>query len=94
MLGWWVHRRNREADPKERAVWGDLMSLGMVFPLCIVLGWLGGRWIGRKLGFGDIGALVGLAWGIAAAFWELYKTARRLERMDPPPGDPPKDPEV
>ena len=34
----------KDADPKERALWGDLMSLGMVVPAAIVLGYFIGRW--------------------------------------------------
>jgi hypothetical protein len=89
MLAWLFHRRSRDTDPQERAVWGDLISLGMVFPICIFTGFFLGRWVGGKLGHPDAGKLTGLVWGIAAAFWELYKTTERLNRLDPPPGEPP-----
>ncbi|MBP1627845.1 MAG: putative F0F1-ATPase subunit Ca2+/Mg2+ transporter [Holophagaceae bacterium] len=72
----------KDADPKERALWGDLMSLGMVFPAAIVLGYFIGRWAGTKLGHPKAGILVGLAWGVATGFWELYKVTKRMERMD------------
>jgi hypothetical protein len=51
-------------DPKERALWGDLMSLGMVFPIAILLGWFIGKWIGGKLGHPEAGSLIGLVWGV------------------------------
>ena len=38
------------ADPRERALWGELTSFGMTFSLCIVLGFFLGRWIGGLLG--------------------------------------------
>lgn len=84
MLAWFLHRRRKDpdADPRERSLWGDLLSLGMVFPLCIVLGWYAGGWLGGKLGHAEGGKLVGLVWGIAAAFWELYKVTKKLERAD------------
>lgn len=84
MFAWMLHRRRKDPDqdPRERSLWGDLISLGMVFPLCIVLGYYGGGWLGAKLGFPEAGKLVGLAWGIAAAFWELYKVTKKLERAD------------
>lgn len=91
MLAGFFRRKNKDADPKERALWGDLMSLGMVFPLCIVLGYVIGRWVGGLVGYRRTGMLLGLAWGIAAAFWELFKTTKRMERLDPPQGDVPAE---
>jgi hypothetical protein len=70
------------ADPRERALWGELTSFGMTFSLCIVLGFFLGRWIGGLLGHPVPGQWIGLAWGIASAFWELFKLTRRLDRYD------------
>jgi hypothetical protein len=85
-------RKDQDVDPKERAVWGDLMGLGMVFPIAIALGFFIGRWLGRITGFPRTGVLLGLGWGMAAGFWELYKTTLRLNRMDDPdPKDDRKD---
>lgn len=81
--------RPKDADPKERALWGDLMSLGLVFPIAIVLGFFGGRWIGGWFGYPGPGQWIGLAYGIATGFWELYKVSRKLDRMDRP--EDPKD---
>ena len=72
----------KDVDPKERAIWGDLMALGMVFPIAIALGFFLGRWVGGLLGHPRAGMLVGLVWGVAAGFWELYKVTVRLNRMD------------
>lgn len=83
--------KDKDAEPRERALWGDLISLGMVFPIAIVLGFFGGRWIGGWFGHSALGQWIGLAYGIATAFYELYKTTKRLDRMDAP--KPPKDPE-
>ena len=47
--------RPDDASPKERALWGDLLSLGLVFPTAIVLGFYLGRWIGGKLGHREAG---------------------------------------
>lgn len=71
------------ADPKERALWGDLLSLGMVFPIAILLGWFLGKWIGGAFGNPQAGALVGLVWGVATGFYELYKVTMRLNRRPP-----------
>ncbi len=72
------------ADPKERALWGDLLSLGLVFPIAIALGWFLGKWIGGALGNAQAGALIGLVWGVATGFYELYKVTMRLNRKPPP----------
>lgn len=77
-----IFRRGGDADPGERAVWGDLMSLGLTFPLCIALGFFLGRWIGGWFGHPLAGQWAGLVWGIAAAFWELYKVNRRMAKRD------------
>lgn len=69
-------------NPKERALWADLMSLGMVFPSAIVLGFFIGRWIGGYFGHPTGGQWVGLVWGIATGFWELYKVTTRMNRID------------
>lgn len=77
-----IFKKKVEADPGERALWGDLMSLGFTFPICITLGFFLGRWIGGHFGHPALGQWVGLVWGIAAAFWELYKVNRRMTRRD------------
>jgi hypothetical protein len=83
MLLWGVKKKAaRDADPRERGLWGDLMSIGMVFPIAILLGLFGGRWIGAKLGHQDLGQWIGLGLGIGAAFWELYKVSLKLDRYD------------
>jgi hypothetical protein len=77
-----IFRRGDGVDPGERALWGDLMSLGFTFPLCIVLGFFLGRWIGGWFGRPVPGQWVGLVWGITTAFYELYKVNRRMTRRD------------
>ena len=58
------------------------MGLGMVFPIAIVLGFFLGRWLGGRLGHPKLGMAVGLVWGAATGFWELYKVTVRLNRLD------------
>jgi len=77
-----IFKKTEAADPGERALWGDLMSLGFSFPLCIALGFFLGRWIGGWFGHPALGQWIGLVWGISAAFWELYKVNRRMARRD------------
>ncbi|MDR3671701.1 MAG: AtpZ/AtpI family protein [Holophaga sp.] len=78
----WFGSGKKDVNPKERAIWGDLMALGMVFPIAIALGFFLGRWLGGLLGHPKIGMGVGLVWGAASGFWELYKVTVRLNRMD------------
>jgi len=96
-----IIRPGREGgDPKERALWGDLLSLGMVFPIAIVLGWFIGKWVGGKLGHPEAGALIGLLWGVVTGFYELYKVTMRMNRKpataepakpEAPPSEPGDD---
>lgn len=72
----------RDADPEERSLWADLLALGMVFPIAIVAGLFLGRWIGGKFGHAELGQWIGLAWGVAAGFWELFKTSQKLDRFE------------
>ena len=58
------------------------MSLGLTFPICIALGFFLGRWIGGWFNHPERGQYIGLVWGVAAAFWELYKVHRRVSRRD------------
>lgn len=75
-------RVRRVVGTPERALWADLLALGFIFPISITLGFFIGRWLGGLLGHPSGGGLVGLLWGIAAAFWELYKVSRRVVRWD------------
>ena len=58
------------------------MGLGMVFPIAIALGFFIGRWVGGRFGHPGVGMGIGLAWGVATGFWELYKTTKRLDKYD------------
>ncbi len=84
-----VRPRPSSVDPKERALWGDLISLGMVFPIAIVLGYFTGRWLGGRFGHAYGGGLWGIAWGIATGFYELYKVTVRMSKPKSPM--PPKE---
>lgn len=75
-------RKRRPGEATDRILWSDLVSLGLVFPISITLGFFLGRWIGSLFGHAEGGGFLGLAWGIATAFWELYKVTRRVVRWD------------
>ncbi|MFM8622105.1 MAG: AtpZ/AtpI family protein [Holophagaceae bacterium] len=69
---------SENSGPHERALWGDLSSIAFVFPVAITLGFFSGKWIGGWFGRPVLGQWIGLGWGIASAFWELFKTSQRL----------------
>ncbi len=84
----------KDAEPRERGIWGDLIAMGMVFPIAIVLGFFGGRWIGGWFGHPAVGQWIGLVYGVATGFWELYKVTQKLDRLDlqnPEKQKPPED---
>lgn len=86
--------RKTDASPRERALWADLMSLGLVIPIAIVLGFFLGRWLGGLVGRPEAGQWIGLVWGIATAGWELYKMTLRANAADdlkPGPEDDSRD---
>lgn len=75
------YKKNANAA-REREIWGDIMALGMVFPIAITLGFFLGRWAGKTFGYPKIGIAVGLVWGVATGFFELYRVTVRLNKLD------------
>ncbi|MFM8431097.1 MAG: AtpZ/AtpI family protein [Holophagaceae bacterium] len=73
-----VDPKPKNSGPHERALWSDLSSIAFVFPIAITLGFFLGKWIGGWFGRPVLGQWIGLGWGIASAFWELFKTSKRL----------------
>ena len=55
-------------------------AVGIFFPVAIVAGYLAGKWLGRWWGLGEAVALAGAGLGVAAAFLNLWRFLRRLER--------------
>ena len=76
-----IKRKNVNAA-RERAIWGDIMALGMVFPIAITVGFFLGRWLGKLFGHPKIGIAIGLIWGVATGFFELYRVTVRLNSLD------------
>ena len=67
-------------DARERSLWAGLLSMGMVFPIAVVLGYFIGQWVGGKFGHPEAGRIIGLVLGIITGFWELFKVAKRLDK--------------
>jgi hypothetical protein len=58
----------------------DALGAGLVLPACTVVGFLGGRWLGRLLALGETAAYAGAALGVVAGFWSLLAMVRRADR--------------
>lgn len=74
----------READ--RDLGWARWASAGLEFGLCVVLFFLGGRWLDGNLGTDPWLTLTGSLLGVAAGMYLLIRTAVRGEL--PPPKDP------
>lgn len=77
-----------ERDPTtpQKAMWatlGEFSALAMTLALCVAIGLGAGYLIGRQLGYRDVGITIGSILGIAAAFYELFKTVRRMQGSFP-----------
>jgi len=63
---------------------GEALGAGIVLPACTVAGYLGGRFVGRHLHWGDAAAYAGAALGVAAGFWNLFSLLKRADRPKSP----------
>ena len=60
----------------------DFSTVGMVFPVALLIGYFGGMKIGSWLGSADLGSWIGLGIGFLSGFYNLWKMIRLLERRD------------
>lgn len=56
-----------------------LSTVGLIFPIAITLGAAGGYYLDRKFGTLPWFSLVGLGFGIAAAFINLVKVLKKFD---------------
>jgi ATP synthase protein I len=54
--------------------------VGIFFGVAVVIGWLGGRWLEKKVGGAPWVSLAGVLFGVAAGFRELYRIAKSITR--------------
>lgn len=62
----------------------DHTALGLVFPVAMILGYLGGRLVGGWFDAAALGGLVGGLVGVVAGFYNVFKLVKKLDRNDPP----------
>jgi|CXWL01.1.fsa_nt_gi hypothetical protein len=83
-------RPDRERRRRDLTRMLDYSILGLVFPIAMALGFLGGRFLGGLFGSAATGGLVGGAFGVVAGFYNLYKMTVKLNRDDQASGPGPR----
>lgn len=69
------------ADDKRSQYQGfyEALTLGLMFPLAIGLGYFLGHWLDRGFGSGPWLTIIFTAFGVAAAFINLFRTAAQSD---------------
>jgi len=68
---------------EEQSAWkalGELSTVGMTLVLATVIGLAGGYYLDKWLGTSPWLTLIGLGFGIAAGFVNLFRSVKRAER--------------
>jgi ATP synthase protein I len=71
------------APSGEKGTWkalGELSSIGFALVVATVIGLVVGYWLDRWLGTAPWLMLIGLGFGIAAGFVNLFRSVKRAER--------------
>ena len=71
------------APDEEQSAWkslGELSTVGITLVLATVIGLAGGYYLDKWLGTAPWLTLIGLGFGIAAGFVNLFRTVNRAER--------------
>ncbi|MBI3268998.1 MAG: AtpZ/AtpI family protein [Planctomycetes bacterium] len=66
------------ADDARR--WGMVSTIGPLFGVSVVLGWLAGSWLDRRFGTDPAFMVTGLLVGSAAGFIEVFRILKRIQR--------------
>ena len=71
----------------------NLSVVGMVFPVSLLIGYFGGRWVGSWFEATRSGGLVGSLLGLAAGFYNVFKMVGDLGSSadETPPANPDAD---
>ncbi|HUP23763.1 MAG TPA: AtpZ/AtpI family protein [Thermoanaerobaculia bacterium] len=77
------NRQRQRERRREAARLADLSTVGLVFPVAVVIGYFAGKTVGRWLGAEEAGALAGVLLGVVSGFYNLWKVGLRLRHEDP-----------
>lgn len=58
----------------------DLSTVGLVFPMALLIGFFGGRVVGELVGRPGLGTWIGVGLGLLSGFYNLYKVSITLQR--------------
>jgi ATP synthase protein I len=67
-------------DPSAWKALGELSTIGLTLVIATVIGLAGGYYLDRWLGTSPWLTLIGLLFGIAAGFVNLFRAVKRAER--------------
>jgi ATP synthase protein I len=70
----------QSGEPNAWKALGELSSIGITLVVATVIGLAGGYYLDRWLGTSPWLTLIGLMFGIAAGFVNLFRTVKRAER--------------
>lgn len=59
--------------------YGDLLTLGIMFPACIAIGYGLGYLLDSWTGYRNTFSFMGILFGIAAAFINLFRVVRKVD---------------
>ena len=80
--GFRAKRKERAGRRKKLVRDLDLSTIGMVFPVALLVGYFGGGLLGEWLGAEQLGSWIGLGLGLLAGFYNLFKVAMVLQRRE------------
>ena len=67
---------------RSRAQMLDFSTIGMVFPISLLIGYFGGMKVGSWLDAASLGSWIGLTIGFFAGFYNLWKMILLIERRE------------
>lgn len=75
-------RRRRAARRKKVVRELDMSTVGMVFPIALLLGYFGGGLVGEWFGSPELGSWIGLGFGLLSGFYNLFKVAMVMQKRE------------
>ena len=76
-----MHHLGAMPDLKYKQL-GDLLTVGIMFPACIGIGYGIGYWVDRWVGTRSVFKILFLLFGIAAGFVNLFRIVHKISNDD------------